>query len=89
MSSASSTFRLWWKMPGSAADEIWTLEADDEGETEFHFSPFTPSPGAPQLRIRGHKRRVSSPQKGTLHLQDSPTKNGEMKANHIEAVDAA
>lgn len=89
MSRASSAFRLWWKMPGSAADEIWTLDADDEGETEFQFSPFTPSPGAPQLRIRGNKRRVSSPQKGTLHLQDSPTKKGAMQANHIEAVDAA
>ena len=89
MNSGSSTFRLWWKMPGSGADEIWTLEADDGGETEFHFSPFTPSPDAPHLRIRGNKRRVLSPQKGTLHLQDSPTKKGAMQANHMEAVDAA
>ncbi len=89
MSSASNTFRLWWKMPGSGPDEIWTLETDDKGETEFHFSPFIPSQGAPHLRIRGHKRRASSPQKGALNLQKSPTKTGVMQANHVEAVDAA
>jgi isochorismate synthase len=89
MKNNARPFQLWWKMPGSGIDEIWTLDADDVGATVFHFSPFDRSQNAPSLQLRGTKRPAAAPESGTIKLHSSPEKSGANRHVHMQAVDAA
>ena len=79
--------RLWWRPPGH--HEVFTLIPDADGTSTFHFAPFDPSQGAPEMTWKGHAVRTELPDVGTLpHVSTAEVQDTTREA-HLANVSAA
>ena len=76
--------RLWWRPPGH--HEVFTLIPDGSGTSTFHFAPFDPLQGAPEMTWKGHAVRTEAPKAGALpHGLTSEVKST-TKEDHVANV---
>ncbi len=77
---------LWWRNPGAASDEIWTLIPDASGATVFHLAPFVSSEHHPRCAVRGRIERCAAPVPGTISLPSSTDHSVVAQSDYLETI---
>ena len=77
---------LWWRNPGAASDEIWTLIPDASGPTVFHLAPFVSSEHHPRCAVRGRIERSAAPVPGTISLPSSKDHSVVAQSDYLETI---